>query len=83
MARAMTKQVSTRRSAILDELKAHGTRTGDQLREYLARQKSIYVTVDTVMVDLRVMMEVGTVQRTRYLRSGYWVWSLVEGRWHG
>ena len=62
MARALTQAQVIRRKAILARLAAFPNSTADALREHLARRCNIYITVDTVQRDLRVMKKIGTVR---------------------
>lgn len=78
--RALTQAQLTRRLAILDRLEGTLGASGDEIRSYLIRRKSIIVTVDTVQSDLRAMEKAGKVSRWRCGR--YWLWtkdSLLEG----
>ena len=78
MARALTRAQSERRSAILERLRAVDQATPDQLRSYLAHDKRIFITVDTVQADLRAMEKAGTVRRGHRTWASGTYWGLCD-----
>ena len=74
MARVPTRAQTERRNAILERLRATDKATPDELGSYLAHDKRIFITVDTVQADLRAMEKAGTVRRVRrtWARGTYW-----------
>lgn len=70
MTRALTQAQLIRRSAIVTYL-IEGVKTADEVRKYLARVWIIYVMVDTVQRDLRVMERDGIVVCRGRLKVGY------------
>lgn len=77
--RSPTKSAIERRSAIIVRLEA-GPATANELRQFLASRKSIYVAVDTVQRDLRVLAKVHTVYPIRRRYYGGWQWGLSRGQ---
>ncbi len=74
--RQLTKAQFTRRVEILSWLTSRlasgaGVCTANEVREYMACHKSIYVTVDTIQRDLNAMQVAGSVRSIKHPNHKY------------
>ena len=63
--RGLTRDQRQRRAAILARLRSDRIETANELRSFLAQYHHIYITVDTVLKDLRAMEDAESVRRTK------------------
>lgn len=80
MMRSLTKAQIERQAALLARLGTVKTATASELRAFLARYHSIFITEDTVQRDLRAMAAVGTVCSDRRRYYGGKEWRLGRGQ---
>ncbi len=74
--RQLTEAQILRRSEILDHLTARlhdgaGVCTANEVREFMARHKQTYVTVDTIQRDLNAMQDAGSVRSIKHPNHKY------------